>query len=427
MAGEKYVRALAEAAEVTPVLLPSVQPPLPAGDWLQGLDGLLLTGAVSNIEPQHYDGGRSWPGNPHDPARDANAFALLHEALALDLPVLAICRGLQELNVALGGTLHPQVHAAPGLRIIVKTRRRRLMCSTGRPMRSPWRRMAGWRSGKAVTAHRSIRFTGRASTDWHTGCRSRPGPMMDWSRQRAAHTIVSCSAYSGTRSGVSWTRRSITLFSVRSAKLAGSTNRTDWIPDEFPNAPAQDGYAPRTAGSSLLRWLKERRITEVECLVPDITGNARGKIIPADKFSHDYGTRLPEGIFATTVTGEFPDDYYELTSPSDSDMMLRPDPDTVRMVPWAADATAQVIHDCYTKNGEPHELAPRNVLRRVLAAYAELGLRPVVAPELEFFLVQKNTDPDFPLLPPAGRSGRPELRGSRTRSMRSTNSTRSST
>ena len=56
--------------------------------------------------------------------------------------------------------------------------------------------------------------------------------------------------------------------------------------------------------STLKRWLKERRITEVECLVPDITGNARGKIIPADKFSQDYGTRLPEGIFATTVTGD---------------------------------------------------------------------------------------------------------------------------
>ncbi|WP_305804973.1 glutamine synthetase family protein [Stenotrophomonas sp. YIM B06876] len=160
--------------------------------------------------------------------------------------------------------------------------------------------------------------------------------------------------------------------------------------------------------SSLLRWLKDRNITEVECLVPDITGNARGKIIPADKFSHDYGTRLPEGIFATTVTGDFPDDYYELTSPADSDMVLRPDPETVRMVPWATDPTAQIIHDCYTKNGEPHELAPRNVLRRVLGAYAERGLQPVVAPEVEFFLVQKNTDPDFPLLPPAGRSGRPE-------------------
>jgi glutamine synthetase len=160
--------------------------------------------------------------------------------------------------------------------------------------------------------------------------------------------------------------------------------------------------------STLKRWLKERRITEVECLVPDITGNARGKIIPAAKFSHDYGTRLPEGIFATTVTGEYPDNYDDLVSPSDSDMLLRPDADTVRMVPWATDPTAQVIHDCYTKDGARHELAPRNVLHRVLALYAEMGLNPVIAPELEFFLVQRNTDPDFPLQPPAGRNGRPE-------------------
>lgn len=160
--------------------------------------------------------------------------------------------------------------------------------------------------------------------------------------------------------------------------------------------------------SSLKRWLKERRITEVECLVPDMTGNARGKIIPAAKFSHDYGTRLPEGIFVTTVTGDFPDEYDELVSPSDSDMYLRPDPDTVRMVPWATDPTAQVIHDCYTKDGRPHELAPRNVLRRVLALYEGLGIAPIVAPEVEFFLVQRNTDPDLPLQPPAGRSGRPE-------------------
>ena len=92
--------------------------------------------------------------------------------------------------------------------------------------------------------------------------------------------------------------------------------------------------------STLKLWLKERRITEVECLVPDLTGNARGKIIPAAKFSHDYGTRLPEGIFATTVTGDYPDEYDELVSPFDSDMYLRPDPDTVRMVPWASDPPA---------------------------------------------------------------------------------------
>ena len=160
--------------------------------------------------------------------------------------------------------------------------------------------------------------------------------------------------------------------------------------------------------SALKRWLKERRITEVECLVPDLTGNARGKIIPAAKFSHDLGLRLPEGIFATTVTGDYPDDYDEITSPSDSDMILRPDAETVRMVPWAQDPTAQIIHDCYAKDGRPHELAPRSVLKRVLAAFEGMGVRPVVAPEVEFFLVQRNTDPDLPLQPPAGRSGRPE-------------------
>lgn len=166
--------------------------------------------------------------------------------------------------------------------------------------------------------------------------------------------------------------------------------------------------APQQDENALRRWLKDRNITEVECLVPDMSGHARGKIIPADKFSHDYGTRLPEGIFATTVTGEFPDDYDDLTSPADADMRLRPDPDTVRMVPWATDPTAQVIHDCFRRDGTPHELAPRNVLRRVLDAFAAESLKPVVAPEVEFFLVQRNTDPDLPLLPPAGRSGRPE-------------------
>ena len=171
---------------------------------------------------------------------------------------------------------------------------------------------------------------------------------------------------------------------------------------------ASKAKTPQTEESSLLRWLKDRRITEVECLVPDMTGIARGKIIPAAKFSHDYGTRLPEGIFVTTVTGDYPDEYYDLVSPSDSDMYLRPDAETVRMVPWAVDPTAQIIHDCFTRDGKPHDLAPRSVLRRVLQLYEEIGLQPIVAPELEFFLVQKNTDPDFPLQPPAGRSGRPE-------------------
>src|SRR5690606_5901100 len=97
-----------------------------------------------------------------------------------------------------------------------------------------------------------------------------------------------------------------------------------------------------------------------------------------------------------------------MVHPGESDMVLRPDPNTLRVVPWAADPTAQVIHDCFTHQGEPLQLSPRTVLRRVIALYEAEGWRPVVAPEVEFFLVKRNIDPDFPLQPPEGRSGRPE-------------------
>ena len=155
-------------------------------------------------------------------------------------------------------------------------------------------------------------------------------------------------------------------------------------------------------------WLNERRITEVECLIPDMTGNARGKIVPADKFVREDGLRLPEQLFSQTVTGDWPDED-DLLDPREIDMVAQPDPDTLRVVPWwSQDPTAQAIHDCYHRDGAPVEMAPRQVLRRVLALYAERGWAPVVAPELEFYLVQKNLDPDYPLKPPVGRSGRPE-------------------
>ena len=114
-AGEEYVRAAVEAAGVTPVLLPVMQPPVPVRDWLCRLDGLLLTGAESNIEPYRYSDEQSWEGNPHDPARDASTLGLIPEALAMGVPVLAICRGSQEVNVALGGTLHQKVHEVAGM------------------------------------------------------------------------------------------------------------------------------------------------------------------------------------------------------------------------------------------------------------------------------------------------------------------------
>lgn len=113
--GEKYVRAVVEGAGAAPVLLPALQPALDPGAWLDHLDGLLLTGAVSNIEPHHYGPEPSWEGNLHDPARDANTLALIPQAVARGLPILAICRGLQEVNVAFGGSLYQKVHEVAGM------------------------------------------------------------------------------------------------------------------------------------------------------------------------------------------------------------------------------------------------------------------------------------------------------------------------
>ena len=160
----------------------------------------------------------------------------------------------------------------------------------------------------------------------------------------------------------------------------------------------------------LEQWLNERRVTEIECLVPDLTGVARGKILPREKFSEDRGMRLPEAVVAMGVTGEFPEEgpYYDVISPTDQDMHLRPDPTTVRIVPWATDPTAQVIHDCFDRDGRLVPFAPRSVLRHVCDLFDAEGWNPVVAPELEFYLVARNTDPDQPLKPPIGRSGRRE-------------------
>lgn len=160
----------------------------------------------------------------------------------------------------------------------------------------------------------------------------------------------------------------------------------------------------------LTQWLKERHITEVECLISDLTGISRGKISPTNKFLNERGMRLPESVLLQTVTGDYVEDdiYYSLLDPADIDMFCRPDPNAVFMVPWALEPTAQVIHDTYDKQGIPIELSPRNILKRVLKLYADHGWQPIVAPEMEFYLTKRNSDPDFPLEAPIGRSGRPE-------------------
>jgi putative glutamine amidotransferase len=112
--GDKYVRALAEVAGVQPVILPNLDEFVDARSLLPLLDGLMLTGSPSNVHPSHYGTDQSAEHEPHDPARDAVTLPLIRAALDEGVPLLAICRGFQELNVVLGGTLHPAVHHIEG-------------------------------------------------------------------------------------------------------------------------------------------------------------------------------------------------------------------------------------------------------------------------------------------------------------------------
>lgn len=112
--GDKYARAIVDGAGAVPVLLPALGDTLPLDDTLDALDGLFLTGSPSNVEPHHYNGEPSRPDTLHDPDRDATTLPLIKAALARGMPLFAVCRGFQELNVALGGTLHQHVHEVPG-------------------------------------------------------------------------------------------------------------------------------------------------------------------------------------------------------------------------------------------------------------------------------------------------------------------------
>jgi glutamine synthetase len=155
-------------------------------------------------------------------------------------------------------------------------------------------------------------------------------------------------------------------------------------------------------------WLEWRGIEDIECITPDQAGVARGKMMPSKKFTSNTSLALPSAVFMTTISGGYPENGNGFRFPEDDgDLKLMPDLGTLSVVPWETDPTAQVICDLVYQDGRPVDFTPRNVLKRVLAAYSKRGLRPVVAPEIEFYLVLKNPDPDYPLVPPVGRSGRP--------------------
>ena len=116
MVGEKYITAVRDGADGLPFLIPALGDSLDTDSLLSKVDGLLLTGSPSNVEPHHYAGDASRPGTLHDPHRDETTLPLIERALELGIPLFAICRGYQELNVVLGGTLHQHVNEKPGYR-----------------------------------------------------------------------------------------------------------------------------------------------------------------------------------------------------------------------------------------------------------------------------------------------------------------------
>jgi glutamine synthetase len=169
--------------------------------------------------------------------------------------------------------------------------------------------------------------------------------------------------------------------------------------------------SPETKSLSFESWIREHGIGEVECLVPDMNGIVRGKVFPAQKFlksERDGTLRIPSSIYALTVTGDYAEEEKDEVSVLDPDVILRPDLSTIRVAPGYRTPTAFVIADGYRGDNSPYEIAPRHVLKTVVQLYEAQGWSPVIAPELEFYLTQINPDPDLPLMPPAGRSGRPE-------------------
>lgn len=161
-------------------------------------------------------------------------------------------------------------------------------------------------------------------------------------------------------------------------------------------------HLPRAAQA----YLEGKRLDEVECIISDLPGIARGKAVPASKFDRQDYFHLPDSIFYQTITGDWGEAAGE-EGFIEKDMVLKPDMDTASAAPWTADWTLQVIHDAYDRNDVPVPFSPRNVLRHVCGLYHKEGWKPVVAPEMEFFLVARNIDPAHDIEPMMGRSGRP--------------------
>lgn len=152
-------------------------------------------------------------------------------------------------------------------------------------------------------------------------------------------------------------------------------------------------------------YAQGHKIDGVECIVPDLVGTSRGKTMPTIKFNPDGEMALPISLFYQTISGEYVDMDIE-NQWLEKDVVLKADMNTACAIPWADDVSLQVICDMFNRDGTPLAIAPRSILQSVLKAYAAKGWRPVVAPELEFYLTTPNLDPNDPIETPVGRTGR---------------------
>ncbi|WP_212745137.1 glutamine synthetase family protein [Hydrogenophaga sp. 2FB] len=178
------------------------------------------------------------------------------------------------------------------------------------------------------------------------------------------------------------------------------------------NAPASPSWSHLNLAhgadrAELTAHFRATGVRDVECLFADVTGYPRGKLMPAASFAAGGELRICQAIPMQCVTGEY--SYNPIFPDSDPDVRLVPDMATLKRAPWASVPRYLAVHDCVELDGSLCEFAPRSVLKNVVARYSAMGLTPVVAPEIEFYLTAAMTDPAQPLTAPTGRGGRPEV------------------
>ena len=152
--------------------------------------------------------------------------------------------------------------------------------------------------------------------------------------------------------------------------------------------------------------INKHQVTEVECVFPTINATLRGKIMRGDNFANGKELRIARAVILQSINGEYCDEH--VIGATDNDTILQPDYNTFKLLPWLPQR-AWVLHDCMNFDGSPSAHAPRNVLKQVLAQYSALGLKAVVAPEIEFYLFKRDGQEASGFTPPNIRGGGVEL------------------